>query len=189
MRRHQCDAVRLGGAPHGAKTKWSGTRLLIFTEYGDTKRYLSQILGAAVEGTPDGAARIMQFHGGMSDERREEVQRAFNSPPDQHPVRILIATDAAREGVNLQGHCADLVHFDIPWNPARMEQRNGRIDRTLQPAPEVRCMYFVYPQRPEDRILRTLVRKGDWPRCSSEASTTDRKRTSRPRHSRDCFKR
>jgi SNF2 family DNA or RNA helicase len=64
-------------------------------------------------------------------------------------VRILVATDAAREGVNLQGHCADLFHFDIPWNPARMEQRNGRIDRTLQPAPEVRCHYFVL--RPPER--------------------------------------
>jgi hypothetical protein len=103
----------------------------------------------------------MQFHGGMSDEQREEVQRAFNSPPQSHPVRILIATDAAREGVNLQGHCADLFHFDIPWNPAKMEQRNGRIDRTLQPAPEVRCHYFVYPQRREDLVLRHLVRKVD----------------------------
>ena len=89
----------------------------------------------------------MELHGGMSDEQRDEVQRAFNSPPDKHPVRILLATDAAREGVNLQGHCADLFHFDVPWNPARIEQRNGRIDRTLQPEPEVRCHYFLYPDR------------------------------------------
>jgi hypothetical protein len=74
-------------------------------------------------------------------------------------VRILVATDAAREGVNLQAHCADLFHVDIPWNPARMEQRNGRIDRTLQPADEVRCHYFVYPQRAEDQVLETVVRK------------------------------
>ena len=161
IRRNQCDAAQIGGAPPKSKARWSGTRLLIFTEYGDTKRYLTQMLGAAIESTPDASERIMTFHGGMSDEQREEVQRAFNSPPSQHPVRILIATDAAREGVNLQGHCADLIHFDIPWNPARMEQRNGRIDRTLQPAAEVRCMYFVYPQRPEDRILQTLVRKVD----------------------------
>jgi hypothetical protein len=97
----------------------------------------------------------------MSDEQREEVQCAFNSPPGADPLRILIATDAAREGVNLQGHCADLIHFDVPWNPARMEQRNGRIDRTLQDSPEVRCMYFFYPQRPEDQVLRTVVTKVD----------------------------
>ena len=94
-------------------------------------------------------------------EQREEVQQAFNSPPGEHPVRILLATDAAREGVNLQGHCADLFHYDVPWNPARMEQRNGRIDRTLQPQAEVRCHYFFHPQRTEDPVLRKLVNKVD----------------------------
>jgi hypothetical protein len=158
IRRHQCPAVKIGGA-EGGRGKWSDRRVLIFTEYGDTKRYLWQVLSTAVQGTGDADARIMQFHGGMSDEQREEVQRAFNSEPDEHPVRILLATDAAREGVNLQGHCADLFHFDVPWNPARMEQRNGRIDRTLQPAPEVRCHYFLYSQRTEDKVLQTLVGK------------------------------
>jgi hypothetical protein len=47
----------------------------------------------------------------------------------------------------------------VPWNPSRLEQRNGRIDRKLQPQPEVFCHYFVYQQRPEDRILQVLVRK------------------------------
>jgi hypothetical protein len=158
IRRNQCPAVKIGGA-EGSRGKWTDRRVLIFTEYGDTKRYLWQVLSTAVQGTTDADERIMQFHGGMSDEQREEVQRAFNSQPEDHPVRILLATDAAREGVNLQGHCADLFHFDIPWNPARMEQRNGRIDRTLQNAPEVRCHYFVYPQRAEDKVLQTLVGK------------------------------
>jgi hypothetical protein len=74
-------------------------------------------------------------------------------------VRILVATDAAREGLNLQAHCYHLFHFDVPWNPSRMEQRNGRIDRKLQPAPIVYCHYFVYTQRPEDRVLQALVRE------------------------------
>ena len=65
----------------------------------------------------------------------------------------------AREGVNLQNNCADLFHFDVPWNAGRIEQRNGRIDRKLQQADEVRCMYFVLPQRPEDRVLDVLVKK------------------------------
>lgn len=164
IRRHQCPAAQVGGAntkANPADRRWTDRRVLIFTEYGDTKRYLLQILGAAIGGTHQDEDRIMQFHGGMSDDQREEVQRAFNSPPGEHPVRILIATDAAREGINLQGHCADLFHFDIPWNPARMEQRNGRIDRTLQPSPEVRCHYFAYPQRTEDLVLKKLVRKVD----------------------------
>lgn len=159
IRAHQCKTVQVGGAM--GKGSWTDRRLIVFTEYGDTKNYLKRLLGRAVEDTADGKSRIMFFHGGMSDEQREEVQRAFNGSPDQYPVRILIATDAAREGVNLQGHCADLVHFDVPWNPARMEQRNGRIDRTMQPEPEVRCSYFVYPQRPEDKVLKTLVSKVD----------------------------
>jgi hypothetical protein len=61
--------------------------------------------------------------------------------------------------LNLQAHCADLFHFDIPWNPSRMEQRNGRIDRALQPSPEVRCHYFVYEHRPEDKVLEKVVEK------------------------------
>lgn len=162
IRAHQCPGVQIGGAEgRGAQLKWTERRVLIFTEYGDTKRYLVQLLGAAVEGSHFGDERILQFHGGMSDDQREEVQRAFNGPPDEYPVRILIATDAAREGVNLQGHCADLFHIDVPWNPARMEQRNGRIDRTLQPSPEVRCHYFYYPHRSEDIVLKKLVEKVD----------------------------
>jgi len=160
IRAHQCPAVQVGGAEgRGAQLKWTDRRVLIFTEYGDTKRYLKAILEASIEGTHRADERIMDFHGGMSDDQREEVQRAFNGPPDEHPVRILIATDAAREGVNLQGHCADLFHIDVPWNPARMEQRNGRIDRTLQPSPEVHCHYFYYPHRAEDIVLKQLVAK------------------------------
>ena len=101
----------------------------------------------------------MTFHGGIGEERREAIKAAFNADPEAHPLRILIATDAAREGVNLQNHCADLFHFDIPWNPGRMEQRNGRIDRKLQRAAEVRCYYYVLPQRAEDRVLEVLVGK------------------------------
>lgn len=136
-------------------------RVLIFTEYTDTKRYLEQQLRAAVAGMDRAAERIRTFHGGMGEDRREEIKRAFNADPAKHPLRILIATDAAREGVNLQNYCADLFHFDVPWNPGRMEQRNGRIDRKLQRSPEVRCHYFFHEQRPQDRVLQALVRKSD----------------------------
>ena len=163
MRHYQCPGALPGrnGAVHGRgiDTRWTGRRVILFTEYGDTKAYLYRMLRTAIEGTEEADRRILQFHGGLSDERREAIQRAFNAPPEEEPVRILLATDAAREGVNLQGHCADLFHFDIPWNPARMEQRNGRIDRTLQAAPEVRCHSFFYPQRREDSVLKVLVRK------------------------------
>ena len=145
--------------PATPRPAWNDTRLLIFTEYEDTKRYLLQQLTAAIAKTDKAEVRIEVFHGPTPPEKREEIKRAFNASPDKHPVRILIATDAAREGLNLQAHCWNLFHFDVPWNPSRMEQRNGRIDRKLQPRDTVRCHYFFYRQRPEDRILKVLVRK------------------------------
>ncbi len=138
---------------------WNQRRVLIFTEYADTKRYLEQQLRTAIARADSPEGRIGTFHGGMGDASRQEIKEAFNGSPDKFPLRILIATDAAREGVNLQNHCADLFHFDVPWNPSRMEQRNGRIDRKLQRAAEVRCHYFVFQQRPEDRVLQILVKK------------------------------
>lgn len=139
--------------------RWNDIRVIIFTEYDDTKRYLYQHLSAAIEGSDRAGERIALFHGPTPAEERTEIQKQFQGDPKKYPVRILIATDAAREGLNLQAHCWNLFHFDVPWNPSRMEQRNGRIDRKLQNAPEVYCHYFVYRQRPEDRILTVLVRK------------------------------
>ena len=158
MRVHLCPAIALGEDTR-ARKKWTDRRVIIFTEYADTKRYLTELLNAAISFTDDAEQRIRPFHGGMGDDARADVQRAFNAAPDKEPVRILVATDAAREGVNLQGHCSDLFHFDLPWNPARIEQRNGRIDRTLQEAENVHCHYFVYPDRVEDQVLDTIVRK------------------------------
>ncbi|QLE52773.1 helicase (plasmid) [Nostoc sp. C057] len=138
---------------------WLERRVIIFTEYTDTKRYLQQQLQSAIANSNREQERIDVFHGGIGEERREAIKSAFNADPARHPLRILIATDAAREGVNLQNNCADLFHFDVPWNPSRMEQRNGRIDRKLQRSPVVHCYYFVLPQRTEDKVLDVLVRK------------------------------
>ena len=144
------------GQPNAA---WLERRVIIFTEYTDTKRYLQQQLHSAIAGSNREHERIDVFHGGIGEERREAIKSAFNADLARHPLRILIATDAAREGVNLQNNCADLFHFDVPWNPSRMEQRNGRIDRKLQRSPVVHCYYFVLPQRTEDKVLDVLVRK------------------------------
>jgi superfamily II DNA or RNA helicase len=138
--------------------QWTNRRLLIFTEYEDTRRWLERLLRETIAHTDRADERIATFTGSTPADRREEIKQAFNAPPDQHPLRILIATDAAREGLNLQRHCRDLFHFDLPWNPSRLEQRNGRIDRKLQPASKVHCRY-VYVQRPEDRVLKRLVEK------------------------------
>ena len=160
VRENLCSGAVLpddGGAKAGAA--WTDRRVIIFTEWDDTKRYIVQQLKSAIAGTDRDAERIEVFHGPTPFQKKEELKRAFNMPPDQHPIRILVCTDAAREGLNLQAHCSELFHFDVPWNPARMEQRNGRIDRKLQQAPEVNCSYFFYTDRPEDKVLRVLARK------------------------------
>ncbi|MEH3039993.1 MAG: DISARM system SNF2-like helicase DrmD [Sphingomonas paucimobilis] len=137
---------------------WRDRRLILFTEYEDTRRWLQRQLSVLTDpADPHDAERIDSFTGITSTERREDIKRAFNDPAS--PLRILICTDAAREGINLQSQCHDLIHVDLPWNPSRLEQRNGRIDRKLQPADTVTCRYFTYAQRPEDVVLDALVRK------------------------------
>ena len=138
--------------------KWKQSRLLIFTDYVASKQYLETQLRLLL-GEREAMLRVASFTGGMSEYNREELKKKFNADPDQEKLRILIATDAAREGVNLQNHCKHLIHFDIPWNPSKLEQRNGRIDRKLQRSKKVWCHYFLLEDRPEDRVMEVLVRK------------------------------
>jgi superfamily II DNA or RNA helicase len=161
IRENLCPGLPLfGQRATGAPATWENRRVLIFTESREgTKRYLRSILEQAIAETERADERIEVITGLTSGALRKEIQRRFNTDPAKDPLRILIATDAAREGLNFQAHCSDLFHFDLPWNPGRIEQRNGRIDRKLQPAAEVRCHYFVLPQRAEDRVLDVLVRK------------------------------
>jgi ERCC4-related helicase len=113
------DTIKPGG-------KWSDLRVILFTEYRASQNWLQTIL--ATEGLA-GGDRLMTMYGGMDSEKREAVKAAFQTSPDKSPVRILLATDAASEGLDLQNFCCRLIHYEIPWNPNRMEQRNGRIDR------------------------------------------------------------
>ncbi len=161
MRANLCpDLPQFGKPSKGAAAKWNNRRILLFTENREgTKRYLKQVLEQAIEGSERADERIEVIDGLTKGANRKEIQRRFNTDPAKDPLRILLATDAAREGLNFQAHCTDLFHFDLPWNPGRIEQRNGRIDRKLQPASEVRCHYFALPQRIEDRVLEVLVKK------------------------------
>ena len=99
-------------------------KLIIFSEHRDTLNYLHHRI-AGVLGNPEA---IITIHGGTHRDERRRLQALFRSDPD---VRVLVATDAAGEGVNLQ--CANLmVNYDLPWNPNRLEQRFGRIHRIGQ---------------------------------------------------------
>ncbi|MGH9753930.1 MAG: DISARM system SNF2-like helicase DrmD [Blastocatellia bacterium] len=127
------ETIRLGG-------KWSNNRVIIFTEYRATQNWLYSILAA--EGLT-GGDRLMTMYGGMDSQKREEIKAAFQTDPEQSPVRILLATDAASEGIDLQNHCSRLIHYEIPWNPNRLEQRNGRVDRHGQKSKQVLIYHFV----------------------------------------------
>lgn len=120
--------------------QWSDRRVIVFTEYRATQKWLHDLLAAEELGSPD---RLMTIYGGMASEERERIKAAFQANPEESPVRILLATDAASEGINLQNHCWQLIHYEIPWNPNRMEQRNGRVDRHGQKHPEVHVYHFV----------------------------------------------
>lgn len=118
--------------------RWNNKRVILFTEYRATHTWLHQIL--ATHGY--GGERLMFLHGSMLPEERESVKAAFQADPSISPVRILLATDAASEGIDLQNYCNYLIHVEIPWNPNVMEQRNGRIDRHGQKEKEV---YIWHP--------------------------------------------
>jgi SNF2 family DNA or RNA helicase len=127
------DHIRPGG-------KWSDQRVIIFTEYRATQNWLQEKLAA--EGFT-GGDRLLTMYGGMDKDERERVKAAFQTDPQRSPVRILLATDAASEGIDLQNYCSRLIHYEIPWNPNRLEQRNGRIDRHGQRSKKVLVHHFV----------------------------------------------
>ncbi|MUL42053.1 helicase [Streptomonospora sp. PA3] len=117
---------------------WTDERVVVFTEYRDTLDWLRDLLRQ--QGL--GGDRVEVLHGGIATDERERLRLAFQKDPAEHPVRILLATDAASEGIDLQRHCHRLVNYDIPFNPNKLEQRIGRIDRYGQTQrPEVR--HFV----------------------------------------------
>lgn len=114
---------------------WNNERLVIFTEYVDTLRWMRNIMRQ--QGYDD--SRVAIIDGGTDADTRELVRARFSEDPSKTPVRILLATDAAGEGIDLQNHCHRLVNFDIPFNPNRLEQRIGRVDRYGQKyAPDIR---------------------------------------------------
>jgi SNF2 family DNA or RNA helicase len=99
-------------------------KLIIFSEHRDTLNYLHQ----KIAGVLGNAEAIVTIHGGTHRDERRRLQALFRSDPE---VRILVATDAAGEGVNLQ-NANLMVNYDLPWNPNRLEQRFGRIHRIGQ---------------------------------------------------------
>ena len=128
-------------------------RLVVFTEYKTTLDYVYRRLRARYDDE-----RFLTLFGGMDETERDAVKHAFNDPA--HPVRLLLATDAAAEGLNLQRTARFMLHFDCPWNPSKLEQRNGRLDRHGQ-ARDVIIYHFVSDQDDDLKFLSHVIAKAD----------------------------
>ena len=144
-----------------ADGSFNDERVILFTEFMDTHTWLKTIL--AHHGY--GGETLMELHGSLSREDRDRVINAFQTKPGpDSPVRILLATDAASEGINLHNFCKYLIHVEIPWNPTVMEQRNGRIDRHGQKSKEVFIWHPVGkgfdPERAADSEIGDIVGDG-----------------------------
>ncbi len=127
-----------------------GQKLVVFTEHKDTLNYLNDRIATLI-GRPEA---VVAIHGGVNRRDRLAAQEAFRHDPD---VRVLLATDAAGEGINLQrAHL--MVNYDLPWNPNRLEQRFGRIHRIGQT--EVCHLWnLVAEDTREGKVYRTLLDK------------------------------
>jgi len=144
--------------------KWKGTkkspRVIIFSERVATLEWLRDQLTAQFK-LKDKAVRL--FHAGLPDVEQQAAVEEFGK--EDAPVRLLLASDVASEGVNLHYFCQDLVHFDIPWSLITLEQRNGRIDRYGQKgSPTIRYLLTVCdgsPKQSDLRIVRRLAERAD----------------------------
>jgi superfamily II DNA or RNA helicase len=124
---------------------------IVFCRFVPTATYLAEQLARAL---PDVA--VAEVTGELPDElRRERVEELARAPR-----RILVATDCLSEGINLQDHFDAVVHYDLPWNPNRLEQREGRVDRFGQPKPRVEAVVLYGADNEVDlAVLEVLIRK------------------------------
>src|SRR5208282_575199 len=163
--REQCETKFLKLRELVDAAEFQHERLLVFTEHRDTLEHLQHRFEALGY-----TGQIASIHGGMDVEERER-QRIFFMPPaerrrqnlpnpDAPSARIMLATDAAGEGINLQFAWL-MVNFDVPWNPARLEQRMGRLHRFGQRHDEVRIFSFIADKTREGDVLATLLAKLD----------------------------
>ena len=128
-------------------------RLIVFTEYKETLFYLEQRL--LQEGFDKNTLRLL--YGGMNVDDFEAVKSEFEDT--NAAVRLLLATDAASEGINMQEACRWIIHYDIPWSPSKLQQRNGRVSRHGQ-VRDVSVHYFRCDQEEDMDFLFYVAQEG-----------------------------
>ena len=143
---------------YGWNPKEKDDRLVIFSERIETMRWLKEHLLQDLD-LPEKA--IQDLHGGMSDLEQQRIVEEFGR--SESPIRILVASDVASEGLNLHYRSHRMIHFDIPWSLMVFQQRNGRIDRYGQEKePDIRYMVIRTKNTKllgDIRILKVLIRK------------------------------
>jgi len=129
-------------------------KIIIFTRYKDTLDYLCNNLKNDLNGT-----LILNIHGQLNNKKRKEIFAQFGKVKEQRS--ILVATDCISEGINLQYLCSQVIHYELPWNPNRMEQRNGRVDRFGQPEDTVHLRTMIVDNSLDDMIMKSIIEKAD----------------------------
>ncbi|WP_414756201.1 helicase-related protein [Anabaena sp. CCY 9910] len=131
------------------------TNPIIWCRYIATANYVAEALRQKLE-KKGSQIRVIAITGELSEDEREIRLEELKS----YPQRVLVATDCLSEGVNLQSHFNAAIHYDLPWNPNRLEQREGRIDRYGQTALQVKCCLIYGEDNPVDgAVLQVLIRK------------------------------
>lgn len=143
---------------YGWNPKDPGDRVVIFTERIETMNYLAEHLRTNL-GLKSSA--IQEISGGMSDAEQQHIVEDFGRT--ESPIRILVASDVASEGLNLHYLSHRLIHFDIPWSLMVFQQRNGRIDRYgQQKCPDIRYLLIESNNKQikgDMRIIEILIQK------------------------------
>ena len=135
---------------------WRERGCILFSQYKDTALWTARQLSAAFPGEPvglyAGAGDTMVLENGV---RHAATRQEIQSRVRERSLRVLVATDAASEGLNLQ-RLQTLINIDLPWNPARLEQRKGRIERIGQEAPVIDILNLRYRGSVEDDVHAAL---------------------------------
>jgi hypothetical protein len=153
-------AVRYFLTEHRTEGKtWLEHGCIVFSQYYDTAHWIASELARTLPGEPvavyAGTGKSGMFRGGeFASIEREEIKKAVK----RRNVRLLVATDAACEGLNLQT-LGTLINVDLPWNPSRLEQRLGRIKRIGQARRTVDMLNLVYHQTRDEDVYRALSRR------------------------------
>jgi superfamily II DNA or RNA helicase len=138
-----------------------GHRPIVFCRFVATAQYVAQQLEQRLKSkyTTFRATAVSGETGG-DEERRAAIEALVDPDKGGTEKRVLVATDCLSEGVNLQEHFDAVLHYDLPWNPNRLEQREGRVDRFGQQRPDVRALVLFSEDNPIDGIvLNVLLRK------------------------------